>query len=239
MEWKKSAWVTDSRLEALTILVKEIRTALEKAVVTDRYWYERMEIASDELRRRAYEQASLHVANNVLDNCLSALKHETMYYPSRIRALVDAVPCDIHALQEITVYYRALYDMLCRQARRQVAQPLRPTEETLSYLLDLLRQCGGNGGMVVKKEGQLGYQCLLVQLPKLALTEEQCRQLFTPATIDLRFLVCRQIVREIGEAYHARGCGIAAYPEVEGVGVRILLPLTFSVCCLENKNKTV
>ena len=105
-EWKKSAWVTDSRLEALTILVKEIRTALEKAVVTDRYWYERMEIASDELRRRAYEQASLHVANNVLDNCLSALKHETMYYPSRIRALVDAVPCDIHALQEITVYYR-------------------------------------------------------------------------------------------------------------------------------------
>lgn len=238
-EWKKSAWVTDSRLEALTILVKEIRTALEKAVVTDRYWYERMEIASDELRRRAYEQASLHVANNVLDNCLSALKHETMYYPSRIRALVDAVPCDIHALQEITVYYRALYDMLCRQARRQVAQPLRPTEETLSYLLDLLRQCGGNGGMVVKKEGQLGYQCLMVLLPKLALTEEQCRQLFTPATIDLRFLVCRQIVREIGEAYHARGCGIAAYPEVEGVGVRILLPLTFSVCCLENKNKTV
>ena len=35
-------------------------------------------------------------------------------------------------------------------------------------------------------------------------------QLFTPLTGDLRYLLCRQIVRELGEITNLRGCGIKA-----------------------------
>ena len=42
-----------------------------------------MELLDDELRKAELEENSLHVSNAVLDNCLSTLKHETMYYPSR------------------------------------------------------------------------------------------------------------------------------------------------------------
>ena len=35
-------------------------------------------------------------------------------------------------------------------------------------------------------------------------------QLFTPLTCDLRYLLCRQIVRELGEITNLRGCGIKA-----------------------------
>lgn len=48
-----------------------------------------LEMAEDELRRAELEDSNLHVSNAVLDNCLSTLKHETMYYPSRIRLLAD------------------------------------------------------------------------------------------------------------------------------------------------------
>ena len=45
-----------------------------------------LELMDDELRRLELETANLHVSNAVLDNCLSTLKHETMYYPSRSTA---------------------------------------------------------------------------------------------------------------------------------------------------------
>ena len=37
--------------------------------------------------------------------------------------------------------------------------------------------------------------------------------LFSPLTCDIRFLLCKQIVREVGEVTNARACGIQA---VEG-----------------------
>ena len=48
-----------------------------------------IELLEDELHREQYEAAQLYVANSITDNCLSALKHETMYYPSRIQQLVE------------------------------------------------------------------------------------------------------------------------------------------------------
>ena len=46
-------------------------------------------------------------------------------------------------------------------------------------------------------------------------------QLFTPLTGDLRYLLCRQIVRELGEVNNLRGCGIKA----QHVQVGAVLPL--------------
>ena len=39
----------------------------------------------------------------ILDNCLSTLKHETMYYPSRIRQLVDEPDGQLEAIDELAI----------------------------------------------------------------------------------------------------------------------------------------
>ncbi|MCR4993850.1 MAG: DUF5112 domain-containing protein [Bacteroidales bacterium] len=48
-----------------------------------------LEMAEDEHRRRLYEENRLHVQNLIIDNTLSTIKHETIYYPGRIQQLVD------------------------------------------------------------------------------------------------------------------------------------------------------
>lgn len=113
-----------------------------------------MELATDELRRRQYESDRLHVSNSVLDNCLSTLKHETMYYPSRIRQIVDSQPCDLEALGEVADYYHALYSILSEQAMRQIEMPLRPNPDMMDYLLQILRR--GGGGMPLRLSEQQG-----------------------------------------------------------------------------------
>ena len=79
-----------------------------------------IEAAEDELSRVTYEDEKLYVCNNVIDNSLSALKHETMYYPSRIGHLVDEEVKNIDAVSEVLAYYKDLYTILCEQVRRQV-----------------------------------------------------------------------------------------------------------------------
>ena len=88
-----------------------------------------IELTEDELHRAELEDANLHVANNVLENCLSTLKHETMYYPSRIRQLLDSG--DNKSLAEVSAYYRDLYSILIQQAAEQMEHirlHVRPVE---------------------------------------------------------------------------------------------------------------
>ena len=76
--------------------------------------------------RLRYEENRLHVQNLVLDNCLSALKHETVYYPSRIRELAGqalrggegskAIP----AMGELMEYYASIFGILSNCARREL-----------------------------------------------------------------------------------------------------------------------
>ena len=51
--------------------------------------YRDIEVAQDEARRLVHEETQLHIQNMVLDNCLSTIKHETIYYPNRIKQIVD------------------------------------------------------------------------------------------------------------------------------------------------------
>ena len=176
-----------------------------------------LEMADDELRRAELENSNLHVANAVLDNCLSALKHETMYYPSRIRQLVDAG--DVASLAEVVHYYRELYGLLCEQAIRQVERSkihVRPVSlagrqvlgdaNLLEELFEILK-----GHMAVADvEDHPQYLHYTVDIPGLQLTEQQEQRLFTPGTDHIPYLLCRQIVRDHGEATNRHGCGIWA-----------------------------
>ena len=78
----------------------------------------------DELARIGYEENRLYVQNQILDNCLSTIKHESMYYPSRIRVLTERMQNeDIGHLSELVQYYHHIYTLLCKQADEQVSQP--------------------------------------------------------------------------------------------------------------------
>ena len=159
-----------------------------------------IEMADDELRRAELEDNKLHVANAVLDNCLSALKHETMYYPSRIRQLVN--DGDIQSLGEVADYYRNIYGILSEQAMYQVEQ-VKPRIGKMELY----------GQHVLGDKNLLGYlfDILKPQEVKAEAKDSQYVEFRVRRTAPLSefdYLLCRQIVRDHGDATLRRGCGI-------------------------------
>ena len=60
---------------------------------------------------------------------------------------------------------------------------------------------------------------------EVAYDEQLHHQLFTPLTHEMKYLLCRQIVREIGEVTYLRGCGISAISSASGkLMIEIVLP---------------
>ena len=222
--WVMPKVLFDNDVRQLDRLVVQICNDLRQQVVYDEKQRDAIEMETDELNRRQYEVARLHVSNSVLDNCLSTLKHETMYYPSRIRQIVDTRPIDCDALDEVTGYYKSLYDILSQQALRQTETPMRIDSEMWEMLLDILSSI--NQARVTwtahTSDGQ--YQTVRIPMPNVKLTEQECRQLFTPSTKDVRYLMCRQIIRELGEVSQARACGIKASPAETGIVVMLVIP---------------
>ena len=192
-----------------------------------------LELLDDELRRSTLEDDNLHVSNAVLDNCLSTLKHETMYYPSRIRQLLDSG--DVDSLGEVASFYRELYGALSMQAMRQVERThLHLTtlkggvlgDETLvRYLFELLRKQSGQRQLQpVYTTLDERYVEVRIDMPQLKLSSEEAASLFTPSKDHILYLLCRQIVRDHGEATNRRGCGIRAELTSEGI-VQIIIVL--------------
>ena len=204
----------------------------------DRFLRERqrqtsLEMLDDEIRKAELEDGNLHVSNAVLDNCLSALKHETMYYPSRIRQLLDAG--EVVSLGEVTGYYRELYGVLSQQAMRQVERTrlrLKPLEggvlgdeSLIGYLYEILRKYSGQKKLdMTYSQTDDQYVEVRIPMPAMNLSEQQAANLFTPSKDNIPFLLCRQIVRDHGEATNRRGCGIRAEVADGITTVIILLP---------------
>ena len=196
-----------------------------------------LELLDDELRKAELEDSNLHVSNAVLDNCLSALKHETMYYPSRIQQLLDTG--DMDSLKEVANYYRELYGVLSQQAQKQTERSrlhLKPLhhdilgdETLLRYLFDILRKIAGQKLQpeYTKREG--GYVEVRVPMPALKLSETEAAELFTPSKEHLPYLLCRQIVRDLGEATNRRGCGIYATIQDNTTNMIITLPSVWKI----------
>ena len=186
-----------------------------------------IELAQDELHRLIYENQRLHISNNVLDNCLSTLKHETMYYPSRIRRLVDEPDKDLNAISEVALYYKQLYALLSEQAMLQIKSNLKVDDRLVGYLFSLLKKaCGEEYVDKTTEAKDAVYNLVRLRFPSLQLSQAECVVLFTPLSIDISYMVCRQIVREIGETTNLRGCGIQAIrlPGAGGTLIEVVLP---------------
>jgi len=114
----------------------------------------------------------------------------------------------------VTRYYRELYGILSEQAMRQLEQVKLHVHRTeyyghdvlgddnmLRFLTDIL-----NPSQVDVQQKNDHYLVFTMQCPN--------------APSDIDYLCCRQILRDIGETTHRRGCGITA----NGTSVTVTLP---------------
>ena len=206
-----------------------LRHRLYDRYMAERQQRENVESLEDDIHRTELELANLHVSNAVLDNCLSTLKHETMYYPSRIRLLVDQD--DRQSLPEVIAYYRELYGLLSEQAQGQVertklhltkivpatlrlpssAPAILGDETLLRYLFEILRRHSS--------QQEHGVCCQLVDEKYVEVTVRLTAPL---APIDR--LLCRQILRDHGEASHRRACSIREEQINNETNMIIILP---------------
>ena len=86
--------------------------------------YRNIESVEEDERRARHEENRLHVQNMVLDNSLSTLKHETIYYPNRIKQLVGSLDSidERRQMQELITYYRLVFSTLAGCASRQLEE---------------------------------------------------------------------------------------------------------------------
>ena len=132
---RKVEHMTFSRLpDPLYRIVEQIKQSLKECLASYKTQTLQLELAIDKMHSIQMENQRLHVCNNVMDNSLSTLKHETMYYPSRISNLLESYRSAINnqtfsqkqytdfceELNGLSVYYKELYQVLCLQIMEQV-----------------------------------------------------------------------------------------------------------------------
>ncbi len=249
--FKNNALRDDRYMVGLHKVVEQVTDALKHSIEARTENITNIELAEDELRRENYENDKFYVCNNVLDNCLSTLKHETMYYPSRIKALVSGGDKNISLISEMASFYHELYMLLTIQTSRQMesvkfnCHPVRLREvlphytdspvpdlavaadaEMVNYLFDILKKTNNKEKLdLVGWEESPRYLKLKIALGHFNLKGKTCDELFTPSMDNIPFLLCRQIARESGERANARGCGIVAQNnEQQGILLSLTLP---------------
>lgn len=100
--------------------------------------YTTLEEVEEETERIKFEENRLHVQNMVMDNCLSVIKHETVYYPSRVRELAQKALATtegrnegIAAMGELMDYYNSVFGILANCAKREL--------DTMCFTLSAVR----------------------------------------------------------------------------------------------------
>lgn len=233
---KNAKRTADRRPKELHNVVKAIRNSVEEDLNHERKMHEQEELAKDALRRQTMECDRLYVSNSVVDNCLSSLKHETMYYPSRIRQVLDGGELTqevLVSLRELANYYRMLYTALINQTvhTRYRICSMDEILTMMNYLFAILKR--KNGG-VPPLRSTTPYGNSYVQLTA---TLDRCTErvdshkLFTPYTDDFDYLVCCQIMRDIGDFTGMRASGIQAYYDADA---RLVIKLFVPQMVLEN-----
>ena len=94
--------------------------------------YRDIEAAHEETRRASWEDSMLHVQNMVLDNCLSTIKHETIYYPNKIKQIIGRLNTHslsgeeekecVETISELIEYYKGIFRILSSCASRQLEE---------------------------------------------------------------------------------------------------------------------
>ena len=205
--------------EQLNEVVVRIEKALNDGIADVRKDYSRLELLEDEIHRTEYEGDKLYVANQVLDNCLSALKHETMYYPSRIRQLIETNPDDVESLRELIEYYKSVYTMLSTQAMEQAKGMVKLDYHLLELLFEILIANTKKCDIRIETTDGNPYAEVYVKQHESAYVSRQISDFFSSTTVDVNYLVARQIAREVGDITNLRGCGLSSTAGSDGSAI--------------------
>ena len=143
------------------------------------------------LNRVQYELDRVHIQNRILDNCLSTIKHETMYYPARIQQMAMYQDADMGELQQLINYYNEIYTILLEQAQRQTSIRLAIDESVLVELKRRVRASVGNVPIDVRVADQDNIIEVRVSVKEYQIPEN----LFTFEAGNLDAFVAREIVR--------------------------------------------
>lgn len=217
--------------EGQRALLNRITEALGQSVAESAQHEAQTQALDDELRRLTLEEERLHVESQVLECSLSTLKHETMYYPARLRQLL--LQDQPAMMREVAAYYGELYGQLCRMANRQAGTArlhIAPLDHgiladrnLLDYLLEIIRK------ETHQKELHIDYSplegrtvMLTISIPPL--TPQQGQNLFSFDQANYLWQTARQIVRDIGEATGRHRCGISAETTPQGSFIKIIIP---------------
>lgn len=113
----------------ITMVSRYLALYIYHTVIKISYKSSIVEIAQDDVSRIHFEQGLIHVQNMVLDNCLSTLKHETLYYPHRIKQIIakSELQDDTSTYQEalmniseVVTHYKEVFGLLLSCAERQL-----------------------------------------------------------------------------------------------------------------------
>ena len=114
------------------LVARYVAIVVFNAVVKLATKYRDIESAHEETQRASWEDSMLHVQNMVLDNCLSTIKHETIYYPSKIKQIIGRLNAQnlsekeekeaVETMTELIEYYKGIFTILSSCASRQLEE---------------------------------------------------------------------------------------------------------------------
>lgn len=122
--------LTETEIKLLELVAEYVASVVHHSIVRLAQEYRNLDEIEEETERVRFEENQLHVRNMVIDNCLSVIKHETIYYPGRIRELVkrladdDKSPDDwcskVASMHELMDYYHSVLGVLTSCATREI-----------------------------------------------------------------------------------------------------------------------
>lgn len=122
--------------------------------------YRDIEAAHEETRRASWEDSMLHVQNMVLDNCLSTIKHETIYYPNKIKQIIGRLNVQslseeeekesVETISELIEYYKGIFTILSSCVSRQLEEvtfrrTTIPVADIMAYAGKYFKKAGKGG----------------------------------------------------------------------------------------------
>jgi len=137
------------------LISRYIAIVVYNAVLTLAMRYRDIESAYEDTHRASWEDSMIHVQNMVLDNCLSTIKHETVYYPNKIKQIISKLDDknisdekereQIETISELIDYYKGIFTILSTCASRQLEEvtfrrSAIKTDDLLSYAIKYLKK---------------------------------------------------------------------------------------------------
>ena len=114
------------------LVARYVAIVVFNAVVKLATKYRDIESAHEETQRASWEDSMIHVQNMVLDNCLSTIKHETIYYPNKIKQIIGRLNAQnlsekeekeaVETMTELIEYYKGIFTILSSCASRQLEE---------------------------------------------------------------------------------------------------------------------